>query len=378
MGERIPFDRTQPFNQLPLLPPPEGEVITIPILTKLAGANRLLGKLEGISARLPNPNVLINTISLQEARSSSEIENIFTTDDELYKALTDRIREENANPATKEVLRYREALWAGVNDIKEQKQFSRDAIIKIFQQIKQSREGIRPPQSRTVIVKRGSGLTDGEVIYTPPRGEGIIEEKLNNLITYLNNDDEYPHDPLLKLAVTHSQFESIHPFTDGNGRTGRILNILLLVQKHLLTHPVLYLSKYIIQNKEEYYFQLGRVNQSQNWENWILFMLTAIEQTAGYTIMLIESIMDQMNETYAYTRKKLPFMNKDIMEALFTQPYIRRETIARITGTRSRTTSTKYMQDLCKLGVLSTKKEGREVFYINNDLLNILSGNNLI
>jgi Fic family protein len=371
--ENLQYDKHKPFNQLPLLPPPEDRFLTIGVLTKLAKVHRALGKLDGISLRLPNPNMLVNTISLQEAKSSSEIENIFTTDDELYKAISDKVKEQNANPSTKEVLRYREALWAGYNKIKEGNKIQLGTIIEIYQQIKQTSLGIRSPHVETIIKKTGMPFAGDEIIYTPPRGEGIIESKLKNLFEFINNN-KYLYDPLIKLALSHYQFEAIHPFTDGNGRTGRVLNLMMLIQNQLLTHPILYLSKFIIDTKDDYYKHLRAVTQTQSWQDWTVYIINGIEQTSYYTISLIESITGQMNETYEYAKKKLSFINKDIIEAIFTQPYIRRETIAKITGKKSRTTSTKYMQDLCNIGILEAKKEGRDVFYVNNDLVNILAG----
>jgi Fic family protein len=373
-SENIQYDKQTPFNQLPLLPPPEDRFLTIRVLTELAKAHRALGKLDGISLRLPNPDMLVNTISLREAKSSSEIENIFTTDDQLYKAISDKVKEHHANPATKEVIRYREALWAGYNKIKEGNKIDLGTIIEIYQQIKQTSSDIRPPYVNTIIKKTVEPLTRDEIIYTPPRGEGIIESKLKNLFEFVNSN-KYLYDPLIKLALSHYQFEAIHPFTDGNGRTGRVLNLLMLIQNRLLTHPILYLSKYIIDTKDEYYKHLIAVTQTQSWQDWIVYIIKGIEQMSHYTISLIESITGQMDATYEYAKKKLSFINKDIIEAIFMQPYIRRETIAKITGTKSRTTLTKYMRDLCNTGILEAKKEGRDVFYANNDLVNILAGN---
>jgi len=374
MKQKKPYDRKEPFNHLPLLPPEEHKIWSEKVLKILAKTSRSLGKLDGMTATLPNPEMLVNNIFLQEAKSSSEIENIFTTEDELYKALSNTTTEEKANTATKEVLRYREALWSGLNSLKEEGEIKTTTIIEIYQKIKQTKQTIRTPQSRTVIRKSGSSLTSGDVVYTPPRGEKIIEEKLDNLITFINDDEQYPIDPLIKMILSHYQFEAIHPFTDGNGRTGRILNLLLLFQKNLLTHPILYLSKYIIQHKADYYHCISGVTQRADWESWILFMLEAVDQTTNYTITVIEAITLQMRDTYTYTKDKLPFFNKEMLEVMFTQPYIKRKIIGEIAGTKSRTTSTKYMKELCRIGVLTEKREGREVYYVNHDLINILSG----
>ncbi len=367
------FDRNIPHNQLPLLPPPE-EAIDNAVLLKWGLASRALAELNKNILRLPNPNMLVNTISLQEAKSSSEIENIFTTDDELYKAISDNIKEENANPNTKEVLRYREALWTGYAEILEKGKIDTELIIKVFQQIKNTKQNIRPPQSQVTIKRGQSEFRAGETIYTPPRGQGIIEAKMENLLEFLNNSKDYPLDPLLKMAIAHYQFEAIHPFSDGNGRTGRVLNLLYLVNQGLLTHPVLYLSSYIIKNKDSYYYNLVAVTQRDSWKNWILFMLEAIEQTSKYTNRLIDEIIDQMEATLEYGKANLKWYNKEINEVLFSQPYIKSEVIGKILSRTSRTTITRYMGELDKLQILSPKQDGKQVFYVNNELIRILEG----
>ncbi len=336
-------------------------------------ASRALAELNKNILRLPNPDMLINTISLQEAKSSSEIENIFTTNDELYKAISDSAKEENANPNTKEVLRYREALWAGYADILKKGKTDIDLITKVYQQIKATKQGVRPPQSQ-VIIKRGvSQFRTAEIIYTPPRGKGIIEAKMKNLLEFLNNKD-FLMDPLLKMVVAHYQFEAIHPFSDGNGRTGRVLNLLYLVNQGLLTHPVLYLSKYIIRNKDAYYYNLATVTQRNSWKSWFLFMLEAVEQTAAYTNRMIDEIITQMEATYQYCKAELKWYDKELNEALFTQPYIKPARVGEILNKTSRTTITRYMSELTRLQILSPKQEGKHIFYINNDLIRILEG----
>lgn len=365
------FDRNQPYNSLPELPPSES-VLDKEVLTKWGLASRALAELNKNILRIPNPTMLINTISLQEAQSSTAIENIFTTEDELYKAVSDTVKEENSNPATKEVLRYREALWGGYKTLKENGTFDLSIAISVFQQIKNTTQGIRPPQSQTVIKRGQSEFRPGEVIYTPPRGEGIVEQKMENLFQFLNIENNF--DPLLKMAIAHYQFEAIHPFTDGNGRTGRILNLLYLVDQKLLSHPVLYLSKYIITHKDDYYHLLSGVTQRQAWKPWLLYMLEAVEKTAQLTNEKIDEILSQMNATYTYANEKLKWYSLELNQALFSQPYIKQKLIGEITGATSRTTLTKYMQELVELGILSAHEEGREVFYINNDLVRILQG----
>lgn len=368
------FDREIPFNDLPLLPPQTDAEQDADILKKLVTASRALASVNANVMRLPNPLMLINTIALQEAKSSTEIENIFTTEDDLYKAISDTVRETTADPATKEVLRYREALWAGYESLKDAAEFDVNLIIRIFRQIKNSNAGIRSPQALVVIRKGMTGLGSGEVVYTPPRGEGVPEKYLENLISFMNDDEAYPVDPLLKMCFAHYQFEAIHPFQDGNGRTGRILNLLFLNKKKLLSHPVLYLSKYIILNKSEYYYRLGAVTQRHDWKNWILFMLEAVETTSIFTNHLIDGIIVQMEETLKYGKSKLNWYNKELNELIFSQPYLKQNSLAGVLQKSSRTTLTKYLGELTNLKILRTVKEGKEVFYLNDDLLRILGG----
>src|SRR4030042_6730022 len=298
--QKVVFDRNKPFNRLPLLPPEENIEDDPFILKKLITSSRALASVNGHILRLPNPYMLVNTITLQEARTSTEIENIFTTEDELYKAISDSIREEKADAATKEVIRYREALWAGYRIMKETKTIDLQLVLSIFRQIKNTTSGIRPPQSNVVIKRGQSELRPGEVIYTPPRGNDIVERLMDNLLSYLNDDNNYPTDPLIKMCIAHYQFEAIHPFQDGNGRTGRIINLIYLVQTGLLNQPVLYLSKYIIVNRSDYYNNLGAVTQLGSWKKWILFMLEAVENTSALTNNLINDILEQMDSTLTY------------------------------------------------------------------------------
>jgi Fic family protein len=371
MNMKIIFDRAKPFNQLPKLPPSE-RIIDKEVLLAWGLASRNLAALNRNLLRLPDPLMLINTISLREAKSSSEIENIFTTDDEIYKAISDRIREENASGAAKEVLRYREALWAGYYDLKKGGNITKETLISVFQQIKNTTQTIRPPQSRVVIRREDSDFRSGEVIYTPPMGEGVVEEFLDNLINYLGSDDSKNPDPLIKMAISHYQFEAIHPFSDGNGRTGRILNLLYLVNQDLLSLPVLYLSKYIIENKEDYYYRLGAVSQRGDWKGWLLYMMKAVSYTSGYTNRLIDEIVDQMEDTLDYGKTRLKWYNKEVNEILFKQPYFKPALLNQVLNRASRTTLTKYMNELIGLRIISPIKDGKEVYYLNNDLIRIL------
>ncbi len=367
-----PFDRKKPFNDLPLLPPKEDIENNPAILKRLVSASRALATVNGNLNRLPNPLMLINTLALQEAKTSTEIENIFTTDDELYKAISETYNEVKINPATKEVLKYREALWAGYKELQTHNKIGTNLIKQIFNQIKETTSGYRPPQAQVVIKRGESEFRQGEIIYTPPRGVSIIEKLMDNLVDYLNDDDKYPVDPLLKMCIAHYQFEAIHPFQDGNGRTGRILNLLYLFSKGLLSQPVLYLSKFIILNKDDYYFKLGKVTQTNSWEDWINFMLEATEKTSILTNTRINEILSQMESTLEYAKGKIKWYNKEVNEAIFSQPYIKPNMIGKIIGKTSRTTLTKYMNELVNYKIVTPIKDGIEVFYINEDLLRIL------
>ncbi len=368
------FDRTQPFNQIPLLPPGPQLENEPHVLKKLVTASRALAIVNSNVLRLPNPLMLVNTIALQEAKTSTAIENIFTTEDELYKAISDTTKEENANAAIKEVLKYREALWNGYDQLVRSNTINLELLISIFQQIKSTKAGIRAPQAQVVIKRGDSEFRTGEVVYTPPRGEQLLRGLLNNLTEYLNDDVKYSTDPLIKMCVAHYQFEAIHPFQDGNGRTGRIMNLLYLVNKGLLAKPVLYLSKYIIQHKEDYYYKLETVTSRAEWISWVLYMLDAVEKTSLLTNSLINDIVQQMNATLANGKAKIKWYSKEVNEAVFSQPYCRFKTISQVMGTTSRTTVTKYMSELTKAQILTPKKDGKEVFYVNDDLVRMLEG----
>jgi Fic family protein len=364
------YDRNKPYNKLPLLPPNEDKIITINILQALNKANKALAELKGIAKKLPNQSMLVNTIALREAKASSEIENIFTTDDELYKSLT--IKETELKGGAKEVLFYRQALWVGYNEIIKKKGVDLELIINLYQKIKQVEDSIRPPQTETVIMKRGSGLLGGAVVYTPPRGIELIKTKLKNLFEFINDDEKYPYDPLIKTAITHYQFEAIHPFRDGNGRVGRILNILIMIQKQLLEVPILYLSAYIIRNKEDYYYLLNRVTATDIWERWIIFMLKAIEETSLYTINKIEEIDKLFLNTYNLIKNKLPHIRKETVEKIFEQPYTGPKKIMG-ENIKSLNTAKKYLNQMVELGIMVPKKIGKETIYLNIDLYNLLS-----
>lgn len=267
-------------------------------------------------------------------------------------------------------MNYRVALWKGFEAIRNEGQLNEKVIISVFQNVKSSTQGYRTPQSLTVIRRGNSELRPGEIIYTPPRGPQIIEQKIQNLLSFLHDDNGM--DPLLKMAIAHYQFEAIHPFTDGNGRTGRILNLLYLVEQQLLSHPVLYLSRFIIENKADYYQLLSGVTQRSAWKPWLIFMMEGVEQTAKYTNNLIDEILEQQGATLAYGKQHLKWYTDAFNEALFSQPYIKQNKMREVLAISSRTTLTKYAEQLVMLGIVSSKSDGKEVFYVNNDLLRIL------
>lgn len=369
---KINPDRNTPWNDLPLLPIKEELYRTIDIIEKLGNAKTALARLQGRSAVIPNQGLLINTISLQEAKLSSEIENIFTTDDELYKAFSDMNTESIG--ASKEVLRYRESLWSGYNYLIQNGQFDQQYFIKVFQEIKQTKDGIRPDFSNTTIKQGGTGSNAGQVIYTPPRGKKIIQEKLENLITFLNDDEQFKVDHLLKMAIAHYQFEAIHPFRDGNGRTGRIFNINYLTNKKLLDIPILFLSRYILDYKNDYYIGLQGVSQRGNWNDWFLFMMRAIEYTSNITFQKINDIVTTKDAILEFIKKdKRKFRNPEqLIEVLFTQPFTKVKHLVEA-GIYSENTARDYLNKLCEMSILEKKEMEGHHYYLNLELYRILS-----
>jgi Fic family protein len=374
MSKNYPInpDREKPWNDLPSLPIAKELYYTIEITERLGDAKVALGKLQGRSAAIPNQGIFINTISLQEAKASSEIENIFTTDDELYKAFSDK-NADDKDGASKEVLRYREALWIGYNYLKKKPGFNQDYFIKIYQEIKQTKDTIRPAFVPTIIRQGGSGANAGKIVYTPPRGKGVIEEKLNNLIDFINDDVAYQIDPLLKMIIGHYQFEAIHPFRDGNGRTGRVFNIHYLTKKGLLDLPILFLSRYIIENKDDYYKKIEGISQRGDWKAWIVYMLKAVEATSNITYNKINdiiSVKEAILKTIADdTDIRRP---EQIIEMIFTQPLTKVKHL--VDGKAyAENTARDYLNKLCEIGVLEKKVIQGNHYYQNIELVRILS-----
>lgn len=350
----------QPYNELPLLPP-QKELETKSVLKNCIAARSALAELNQAGKLLPNQGLLINLLPILEAQGSSEIENIVTTTDKLFQY---SVEEGNADPMTKEALSYRRALYNGFISLNKLPLSSRTAM-DICSTLKGREMDIRK-QLGTAL--RNS--TTGEVIYTPPAGEEIIRALLKNWEDFLHADDEL--DPLVKLAVLNYQFEAIHPFIDGNGRTGRILNILYLIEKELLTLPILYLSRYIVMNKQKYYQLLLQVTSNHQWEEWILFMLKAVEETSIWTKNKIEAITVLMEETVQHIKEEAPKVySYELVNLLFEQPYCRITNLVE-KNIAQRQTASNYLQKLCDIGVLTEYMEGREKLFINGKLLDLM------
>jgi Fic family protein len=359
-----------PYNDLPDLPPELDGDTTGVILNHAVKAARSLAELKGLCETLPREslmNLLINTIILQESRDSSAIENIVTTQDELYQAAADKVI---TNESAREVLGYREALYAGLYYFRShQNLITTNLLIKVVQIIKQNKSGIR----RTPGVVLKSSVT-GEVIYTPPCCEDVLKEKLKHLEVFINDPEFCKLDPVIKLALVHYQFESIHPFGDGNGRTGRILNSLYLVHQNLLPVPVLYLSSYIIDNKQDYYQLLHEVTEKQNWRDWILFMITALNTTALLTIEKIRGILNLQKEMKSETMKILgKFNNREkLYDLMFTVPYLKIDLIVK-KNLAHRQTAAVYLNLLESRGILKSLKMGRTTYYLNHRLMDLIT-----
>ena len=353
-----------PYLTLDKLPPNREEVETIKVLRQVSKAAAALAELKGIAKTIPNQEMLVNAIVLQEAKDSSEIENIITTQDELYKALT--VKNTNITPETKEVVNYRRAIFVGFDIIQKQGFLRVNDIVTIQQELVENTAGVRSTPG--TVLKNDK---TGEVVYTPPQDKKEILELLSNFIDHYNQNEQ-DLNPLINLAILHYQFESIHPFYDGNGRTGRILNILYLILNGLIEIPILYLSSYIIQNKSEYYRLLNQTNKTGRWEEWILFMLKAVESTAVQTIDRISLIRNLLEKTLVKVQKESPkIYQKELVELLFEQPYSKIEFVVNRLKVERKAAS-RYLKELENIGVLRSYKVGRETLYINKELIEIL------
>jgi len=352
--------------KLEMLPYKNINLKTNKILEQLTLSSRALAELKGYANTIPNMHILINAVTINEAKDSSAIENIVTTHDDIYKVLTESgYKEENA----KEVVDYRNAIWLGYEQIKKDNFINTNTIVKIQGTIEHNNAGIRKLPGTEL-----KNSITGETIYTPPQNEQEIREYLKNLEDFIN-DTEDSIDPLIKVCLIHYQFESIHPFYDGNGRTGRILNMLYLVLNNLIDSPILYLSKYINKTKQEYYKLFNEVRDNNNFEDWILYILKGIEITSKETIELIEKIQSEMKNYKEEFRNKLPkIYSKELLESLFYEVYTKISHIEK-TCDVTRITATSYLNQLEEIGLLESEKIGREKIYKNTRLISLLSEN---
>jgi Fic family protein len=352
-----------PYNELPLLPL-KPSLETLPVMRAAIRANRALAELKGMAQTIPNQSIFIHTLSLKEAQYSSEIENIITTTDELYRAFS--VSDGTMTQSAKEVLSYRTALWEGFSQLKKRGVLTTNVMNEIQATLLDNNAGIRSLPGTAL-----KSATTGKIIYTPPVGKDVILDKLKNLEQYIHSDSV---DPLIKLAIMHYQFESIHPYYDGNGRTGRILNVLYLVYEDLLDQPILYLSHYIIQHKEDYYRLLQNCTFKQDYEPWILYMLKCIEESAKETISKIKSIQLLMQETALTIKEKLPkIYSKELVEVIFQQPYCKIKFLEDH-GLAKRKTASEYLYQLEAIGILESKKIGRETLFLNVRLFELFKG----
>lgn len=351
----------EPYNGLPSLPP-SAELETKAILKRCITARAALAELKQAAELIPNQGVLINTIPLLEAKDSSEIENIVTTTDKLFQHAQS---ESLADPATKEALRYRTALYRGFRSL-AQRPLCTATAVDICRTTKGVDMDIRRTPGTQLINDR-----NGEVIYTPPEGQALLRDKLANWERFLHNEIDL--DPLIRMAIGHYQFEAIHPFTDGNGRTGRILNILYLIQEDLLGLPILYLSRFIIANKTDYYRLLLDVTREGAWEPWVLYMLQAVEETAHWTTAKIAAMRALAEHTTSHVRERLPkIYSRELVDVIFEQPYCR---IADVVEKQiaQRQAASRYLKDLAALGVLNEIQVGKEKLFIHPKLMQLLT-----
>lgn len=350
----------KPFNQLPDLPP-SVDLETKTILKQCILSRAAIAELSQAALRIPNQGILINTVPLLEAQASTEIENIVTTSDRLFRY---RDAEENADPATKEALRYCQALLNGYRSLKKRPLSTATA--------EQVCSNIKDKEMRVRRVPGTALSTPGrKVIYTPPEGESLLREKLANWERFLHERTDL--DPLVRMAVGHYQFEAIHPFTDGNGRTGRILNSLFLIKEGLLNLPILYLSRYIIDNKSEYYRLLLEVTTDGSWEEWILFVLKGVAENAKWTTGKIEAIVSLFFDTAGYVKEELPkIYSFELVQAIFEQPYCRIQNLVE-RDIAERRAASRHLKQLVDIGILEEKKAGREKLFIHKKLLRLLT-----
>jgi cell filamentation protein, protein adenylyltransferase len=344
-----------------------GRFETAPILKRLTGASRQLAELKGVAASIPNQGVLINTLGLQEAKDSSAIENIVTTHDELLR--DSLFPEEPGSPAAKEVVHYRQALAVGFEAVRKHGLLTNNHIIEIQTELERNSAGFRKVPGTTL------KNADGNVVYTPPNPDEI-EPLMGDLQRFINDDGAFSADPLIKMALIHHRFETIHPFYDGNGRTGRIINVLYLVKQGLLDIPVLYMSRHIVRTKSDYYRLLQDVRERDAWEEWVIYMLTAVEETAREGRETVVAIRGAMLDFKHRIRAGYKFYSQDLINNLFSHPYTKIAFVEKDIGV-SRLTATKYLDALAEGGFLAKQKVGRSNYYINLALFAILTGESM-
>lgn len=349
--------------------PPTQELETMPVLKKLVSVRAALAGLNGISESIPNERILISTLALQEAKDSSAIENIVTTHDELYSS--DDASREFVSMAAKEVYNYSFALQQGYEQVKKSGLLTSNDIIRLQASLEENDAGYRK-QPGTKLMNEQTG----EVVYTPPQNHSEILRLMTNLEQFINDSSLSDMDPVVKMAVIHHQLESIHPFYDGNGRTGRIINILYLVKEGLLRLPVLYLSRYINHNKADYYALLQYTRDNNHWEPWILYMLDAVEKTSVQTTEMVRDIKNMMGKYKHLIRRDLgKIYSQDLINSLFRHPYTKIEYIKNDLSV-TRKTAARYLEQLCDIGLLTKNKMGKENYYFNNELIDLLSAVN--
>jgi Fic family protein len=339
------------------------------ILKKLTAASRRLAELKGVVASIPNQGILISTLGLQEAKDSSAIENIVTTHDELFRDAA--FPEAATSAATKEVARYRQALYVGFEAVRDTRLLTNNHILRIQLELEQNNAGFRKLPGTAL------KASDGRVVYTPPQDTTAIVGLMTDLERFINDDESFPADPLIKMALIHHQFESIHPFYDGNGRTGRILNVLYLVKQGLLDIPVLYMSRHIVRTKSDYYRLLQEVRERDAWEEWVLYILDAVEKTATEGIAAIQAIKGLLFDYKHRIREQHRFYSQDLINNLFSYPYTKIEFIQNDLKV-SRLTATKYLEALADSGFLHKQKIGRSNYFINLPLYSILTGETMV
>ncbi len=335
------------------------------VLRRLTSASRALAELKGVAASIPNQQILVSSLGLQEAKDSSEIENIVTTHDELFRE--GATPEEAGSPAAKEVLRYRQALSIGFDLVRDQGLLTNNHIIQIQAALEQNEAGFRTLPGTTL-----KNPATGQVVYTPPQDGPTIVRLMGELEEFINGARAYAADPLIRMALIHHQFESIHPFYDGNGRTGRIVNVLYLVKEGLLDIPVLYMSRHIVGTKSEYYRLLQAVREDDRWEEWVVYMLTAVEQTARQGVVAVNGIREALLEVKHRVRSGFKFYSQDLINHLFAQPYTRVAHLQAELGV-SRITATRYLDALAAAEVLRKVRVGRNNYYVNTRLVGILA-----